>query len=87
MMAKVADISASSVQRIWRAHGLQPHRAGAEPVVKLELVPVASCPLMRWSIFVAVYDPQVPATTDDFRLHDRGWWLQPAQVPEAADAD
>src|SRR3974390_3131902 len=26
MMAKVADISASSVQRIWRAHGLQPHR-------------------------------------------------------------
>ena len=26
MMAKVVDISASSVQRIWRAHGLQPHR-------------------------------------------------------------
>jgi hypothetical protein len=26
MMAKVIDISASSVQRIWRAHGLQPHR-------------------------------------------------------------
>jgi hypothetical protein len=25
MMAKVVDISASSVQRIWRAHGLQPH--------------------------------------------------------------
>jgi transposase len=25
-MAKVVDISASSVQRIWRAHGLQPHR-------------------------------------------------------------
>ena len=24
--AKVVDISASSVQRIWRAHGLQPHR-------------------------------------------------------------
>ena len=26
MMAKAAGISASSVQRIWRAHGLQPHR-------------------------------------------------------------
>src|ERR1700716_3658168 len=26
MMAKVVDISASSVQRIWRAPGLQPHR-------------------------------------------------------------
>src|SRR6187200_2052746 len=26
MMAKVVDISASSVQRIWSAHGLQPHR-------------------------------------------------------------
>jgi hypothetical protein len=26
MMAKVVGISASSVQRIWRAHGLQPHR-------------------------------------------------------------
>jgi transposase len=26
MMAKAVDISASSVQRIWRAHGLQPHR-------------------------------------------------------------
>jgi transposase len=25
-MAKAADISISSVQRIWRAHGLQPHR-------------------------------------------------------------
>jgi transposase len=25
-MAKIVDISASSVQRIWRAHGLQPHR-------------------------------------------------------------
>jgi len=87
MMAKVVDISASSVQRIWRAHGLQPHRTGAGPVVKLAIVLVASCPLMDWSIFVAVYDSQVPAATDDCRLHDRGWWLQPAQVPEAADAD
>ena len=26
MMAKAAEISVSSVQRIWRAHGLQPHR-------------------------------------------------------------
>ena len=26
MMAKAVDISASSVHRIWRAHGLQPHR-------------------------------------------------------------
>jgi transposase len=26
LMAKVVGISASSVQRIWRAHGLQPHR-------------------------------------------------------------
>src|SRR4029077_1492084 len=26
MMAKAADISISSVQRIWQAHGLQPHR-------------------------------------------------------------
>src|SRR5712675_1747093 len=26
MMAKAVGISASSVQRIWRAHGLQPHR-------------------------------------------------------------
>ena len=26
MMAKTVDISASSVQRIWRLHGLQPHR-------------------------------------------------------------
>lgn len=26
MMAKIVDISASSIQRIWRAHGLQPHR-------------------------------------------------------------
>jgi transposase len=26
MMAKVVNISASSIQRIWRAHGLQPHR-------------------------------------------------------------
>src|SRR5437016_8032348 len=26
MMAKTAGISVSSVQRIWRAHGLQPHR-------------------------------------------------------------
>ena len=27
-MAKAVGISASSVQRIWRAHGLQPHRVG-----------------------------------------------------------
>ena len=26
MMAKAVGISATSVQRIWRAHGLQPHR-------------------------------------------------------------
>ena len=26
MMAKAVGISVSSVQRIWRAHGLQPHR-------------------------------------------------------------
>jgi hypothetical protein len=26
MMAQEVGISASSVQRIWRAHGLQPHR-------------------------------------------------------------
>jgi transposase len=26
LMAKVAGLSVSSVQRIWRAHGLQPHR-------------------------------------------------------------
>jgi hypothetical protein len=26
MMAKACGISVSSVQRIWRAHGLQPHR-------------------------------------------------------------
>jgi hypothetical protein len=26
MMAKAAGISVSSVQRIWQAHGLQPHR-------------------------------------------------------------
>jgi hypothetical protein len=26
MMAKAAGVSVSSVQRIWRAHGLQPHR-------------------------------------------------------------
>jgi hypothetical protein len=26
MMAKAVGISARSVQRIWRAHGLQPHR-------------------------------------------------------------
>ena len=26
MMAKAVGISASSVQRIWRAHGLQPHK-------------------------------------------------------------
>ena len=26
MMAKASGISVSSVQRIWRAHGLQPHR-------------------------------------------------------------
>jgi hypothetical protein len=26
MMAEVAGISVSSVQRIWRAHGPQPHR-------------------------------------------------------------
>ena len=25
-MAKAAGLSVSSVQRIWRAHGLQPHR-------------------------------------------------------------
>ena len=25
-MAEAAGVSASSVQRIWRAHGLQPHR-------------------------------------------------------------
>jgi hypothetical protein len=27
MMSKAVGISVSSVQRIWRAHGLQPHRA------------------------------------------------------------
>ena len=26
LMAKASDLSVSSVQRIWRAHGLQPHR-------------------------------------------------------------
>ena len=26
MMAKAIGISVSSVQRIWRTHGLQPHR-------------------------------------------------------------
>ena len=28
MMAKAAGISASAVRRIWKAHGLQPHRGG-----------------------------------------------------------
>ena len=31
MMAKAVGISASSVQRIWHAHGLQPHRVRAVP--------------------------------------------------------
>jgi transposase len=26
LMAKISGVSASSVQRVWRAHGLQPHR-------------------------------------------------------------
>jgi hypothetical protein len=26
LMARVSGVSVSSVQRIWRAHGLQPHR-------------------------------------------------------------
>ena len=33
-MAKAAGISVSSVQRIWRAHGLQPHRV--QPVQALQ---------------------------------------------------
>jgi hypothetical protein len=28
MMAKTSGISASAVRRIWKAHGLQPHRCG-----------------------------------------------------------
>jgi transposase len=31
MMAKAVGISASSVQRIWRAHGLQPHKLSNDP--------------------------------------------------------
>jgi hypothetical protein len=31
MMAKAAGVSVSSVQRIWRAHGLAPHRTRQQP--------------------------------------------------------
>ena len=34
-IAKAAGISASSVQRIWRAHGLQPHRVRRLPLLRL----------------------------------------------------
>jgi hypothetical protein len=49
-MAKAAGISISSVQRIWRAHGLQPHRVcqfklSNDPhfVTKLSIAPSRAC--------------------------------------------
>jgi len=44
MMAKVAGISVSSVQRIWRAHGLQPHRVRQSSSRMMPTSP-ASCDL------------------------------------------
>jgi Transposase DDE domain len=35
-MAEAASVSVSSVQRIWRAHGLQPHRIRGLEAVKAE---------------------------------------------------
>jgi hypothetical protein len=86
MMAKVVDIGASSVQRIWRAHGLQPHRASAGPLFKLATAPVISRLLMRWSIFVAVHNRKCrpPRMILGCVI---GGCLQPAEVPEATGAD
>src|SRR5919112_1840795 len=33
MMAQHTGINASAVRRIWRAHGLQPHRYGVAPLL------------------------------------------------------
>ena len=37
MMAKAVGISASAVRRIWKAHGLQPHRGGgsSSPAIRI----------------------------------------------------
>jgi hypothetical protein len=49
MMANVAGISASSVQRIWRAHGLQPHRVRQ---FSSRMIPTSSTSCMTWRGFM-----------------------------------
>jgi transposase len=45
-MAQAAGVSVSSVQRIWRAHGLQPHRGGSSSCPK---TPRSSTSCATWS--------------------------------------
>jgi transposase len=52
MMAKAIDISASSVHRIWRAHGLQPHRVkqfklSTDPRFVAKLRDIVACTSIR----------------------------------------
>ena len=54
MMAKAVGISASSVQRIWRAHGLQPHRVQQ---FKLSNDPNSSTSCATWSGFMSIHPP------------------------------
>ena len=54
MMAKAVGISASSVQRIWRAHGLQPHRVQqlSSPTIRSSSTSCAT-----WSGFMSIRPP------------------------------
>jgi transposase len=63
MMAKVVDISASSIQRVWRAHGLQPHRVNSSsspPTRNLS----ASCAIS--SAFMSIRPP-MPSSSRSMR--------------------
>ena len=78
MMAKVVGISPSSVQRIWRAHGLQPHRVQQ---FKLSNDPLSSSDKLRDVVGLYV-DP--PAHAIVLSVDEEYWKSRPSTAPSPA---
>ena len=62
LMAKAVGISASSVQRIWRAHGLQPHWFGSSSSPKTRSLST-SCAMLSGSMLIRPPTPSSSRST------------------------
>src|SRR5450759_169478 len=77
-MAKAAGISVSSVQRIWRAHGLQPHRVRQ---FKLSSDPQFAAKLHEIvGLYVDPPDHAIVLSVDEKRSH--GEWIATVALAE-----